>query len=69
MTFLDELCATRFVKPRAPVRPHPAMRLHKVADGGSASAFQHPADASRGSADAPRARPHPGVRRTIPTLA
>jgi hypothetical protein len=61
--------ATRGVHPTAPVRPHPAIRLHKMADGESATAFRCPADASRGSAEAPIAMPHPGVRPMPPSLS
>ena len=55
--------------PRHPCARMPAIRPHKAAEGGSATAFQRPADASRGSSDAPMAMPHHGVRRTIPTLS
>jgi hypothetical protein len=52
----------------APVRSHAGIRPHQAAQDGSATAFQRPADASRGAADAPMAMPHHGVRRTTHTL-
>ena len=65
----DDRGATRCGPPTAPVRPPPALRPRKPADGGSATACQRPADASRGSTDAPMAMPHHGVRRTLPALS
>ena len=55
--------------PTAPVRPHPAITQPTPPDGGSGTAFQRLADASRGSTAAPMAMPHDGVRHMLPTLS
>src|SRR5207249_4341846 len=65
----DERGTTRSIQPPAPVRPHAGMRRLVWPDTGSATAFQRPTEVSRGSAEAPMAMPHHGVRRTIPPLS
>jgi hypothetical protein len=65
----DECGAIRCGPPTAPVRPQSGIRAHKAADAGSATVFQRLAAASRGSTAAPMARPHHGVRHTLPSHA
>jgi putative transposase len=60
--------ARRCGTPTAPGRPPPALK-QPPPDGGSVTAFQRLADASRGSTDAPMAMPHDGVRHMLPALS
>ena len=65
----EERRARQYGPPTAPVRPPPALWPPQAAQDGSATGSQRPADASRGSADTPIARPDHGVRHTLPTLS